>query len=172
MVEVVTDEKEKDMEQHHICYGWNKWRGKIYARKWKWGSQKLLHQGHFWWCSKFVFSPCKVVPGACLSQIVTNSDNSNTQKGVFLRLRSFILLMHCSQQQWHTGTGMAMLLRIHADYVLIGSMRIDAKSWCELAACILYTEGLFLLWVRKCFFQSLSFSEWFVTTSTLHVAII
>ena len=80
MVEVVTDEKEKDMEQHHICYGWNKWRGKIYARKWKWGSQKLLHQGHFWWCSKFVFSPCKVVPGACLSQIVTNSDTSNTHK--------------------------------------------------------------------------------------------
>ena len=28
----------------------------------------------------FLFSPCQVVPGACLSQIVTNSDTSNTHK--------------------------------------------------------------------------------------------
>ena len=28
----------------------------------------------------FLFSPCQVVPGACLSQIVTNSHTSNTHK--------------------------------------------------------------------------------------------
>ena len=39
---------------------------------WKLGSQRLLHHGHFWWCSNFFSSPCQVVPGACLSQIVTN----------------------------------------------------------------------------------------------------
>ena len=47
---------------------------------WKFGSQKLLHQGHLWWRGNFFSSPCQVVPGACLSQIVTNSDTSNTHK--------------------------------------------------------------------------------------------
>ena len=48
---------------------------------WKFGSQKLLHHGRLWWCSKFCFFfflPSG--PRGMFEPIVTNSDTSNTHK--------------------------------------------------------------------------------------------
>ena len=47
---------------------------------WKFGSQKLLHQGHFSWRGNFFFFSLPSGPRGMFEPIVTNSDTSNTHK--------------------------------------------------------------------------------------------
>ena len=47
---------------------------------WKFGSQKLLPHGHFWWGSKFFCFSLPSGPRGMFEPIVTNSDTSNTHK--------------------------------------------------------------------------------------------
>ena len=47
---------------------------------WKFGSQKLLPHGHFWWGSRFSFFSLPSGPRGMFEPIVTNSDTSNTRK--------------------------------------------------------------------------------------------